>query len=149
MSARALLEELNRLGVKLEADGDRLRYAGLEEVISPELIKHLKAHKTDLLVLLQRGEKDTPGHQRTSGVSSRAPRWPADCLEAERCFGHRTAQLYPLLGQKVEVSHGPGRLWQVFAGQVGVVLDSQPERVRFVRPEEVRPYGQGMEPKES
>jgi TubC N-terminal docking domain len=148
VSTRALLEELNRLGVKLEVDGDRLRYAGPREAISPELIKRLKAHKTDLLALLQRGEKDMPKDQPTSSISIRPSRWPVECLEAERCFGHQVARLYPLLNQIVGTPQGPGRLWQVFTGHAGVVLDSHPESVRFVRPEEVRPYGQGMEPKE-
>ena len=148
MSIQALMTELDQLGVKLEADGDRLLYAGPQEAISPELIKRLKAHKTDLLALLQRGEKDMPRDQPTSSISIRLSRWPVECLEAERRFGHRAARLYPLLKQIVGTSQGPGRLWQVFTGQAGVVLDSHPELVRFVRPEEVRPYSQGMELKE-
>ncbi len=63
-----------------------------------------------------------------------------ECLEAERRFGHRAARLYPLLNQIVGTSQGPGRLWQVFTGQAGVVLDSHRESVRFVMPEEVTPY---------
>lgn len=43
MSTWTLLAELSRLGVKLEAGGDRLRYAGPQEVISPGLIERLKA----------------------------------------------------------------------------------------------------------
>ncbi len=52
MSIQALLTELDQLGVKLEADGDRLLYAGPQAAISPELIERLKANKTDLLALL-------------------------------------------------------------------------------------------------
>ena len=148
MSIQALLTELDQLGVKLEADGDRLLYAGPQEAISPELIKRLKVHKTDLLALLQRGEKDIPKDQPTSSISFSPSRWPVECLEAERRFGHRAARLYPLLTRIVGTSQGPGRLWQVFTGQAGVVLDSHPESVRFVMPEEVRPYGQGLEPME-
>ena len=51
MSAGALLAELKRLGVEIEADGDRLRYAGPEGAISPELIGRLKAHKAELIAL--------------------------------------------------------------------------------------------------
>jgi hypothetical protein len=148
MSIQALLTELDQLGVKLEADGDRPLYGGPQAAMSPVLIERLKAHKTDLLALLQRGEKDMPKDQPTSSISIRPSRWPVECLEAERRFSHCAARLYPLLNQVVGTSQGPGRLWQVFTGQAGVVLDSHPESVRFVRPEEVRPYGQGMEPKE-
>ena len=49
MSTEALLVELKRLGVEIEADGDRLRYAGPEGAVSPELIRRLKAHKVDLI----------------------------------------------------------------------------------------------------
>jgi hypothetical protein len=45
MSARALLAELYRLGVKLEADGDHLRYRGPEEVIYSEMIERPIAYK--------------------------------------------------------------------------------------------------------
>ena len=43
MSTWTLLAELSKLGVKLEAGGDRLRYAGPQEVISPGLTERLKA----------------------------------------------------------------------------------------------------------
>jgi tubulysin polyketide synthase-like protein len=50
MSVRALLEELERLGVELRAAGDDLEYEGPEEAITPELLERLKAHKAGLLV---------------------------------------------------------------------------------------------------
>ncbi len=49
MNLRALLEELERLGVELRAVGDDLEYEGPEEAITPELLKQLKAHKTSLM----------------------------------------------------------------------------------------------------
>jgi|SRR5215217_4201910 len=49
MSAAALLAELRRLRVEIEANGERLRYAGPEGAISPELIGRLKAHKAELI----------------------------------------------------------------------------------------------------
>ena len=52
MSIQALLTELDQLGVKLEADGNRLRYAGRQGVISRPLVERLRAHKADLLALL-------------------------------------------------------------------------------------------------
>jgi hypothetical protein len=46
-----LLSELDRLGVELRAHGDRLRYAGPAEAVTPELLARLKAYKSELLSL--------------------------------------------------------------------------------------------------
>jgi hypothetical protein len=56
MNTGALLAELKRLGVEIEADGDRLRYAGPEGAISPELIGRLKAHKAELIAVCGKPE---------------------------------------------------------------------------------------------
>lgn len=53
MSARALLEELEALGVELRADGDHLEYEGPEEEITPELLDRLMENKHSLIKLLQ------------------------------------------------------------------------------------------------
>lgn len=53
MSARALLEELEALGVELRADGDHLEYEGPEEEITPELLDRLTENKHSLIKLLQ------------------------------------------------------------------------------------------------
>ena len=47
-----MLLELDRLDVELGADGNRLRYAGPKEVVTPELLDRGKAHKAELLGLL-------------------------------------------------------------------------------------------------
>jgi len=52
MSVWALLEELNHLGVELQAVGDTLEYEGPEEAITPELLDRLRRHKTELVRLL-------------------------------------------------------------------------------------------------
>src|SRR5919107_3911461 len=49
MSAGAIVEELERLGVELRAVGDDLEYEGPEEAITPELLERLKAHKGNLM----------------------------------------------------------------------------------------------------
>ena len=49
MSAGALVEELNHLGVKLRVAGGDLEYEGLEEAITPELLERLKVYKADLI----------------------------------------------------------------------------------------------------
>ena len=49
---RRLLSELDRLGVELRADGDRLRYSGTQEAVTVELLDRIGAHKAELLGLL-------------------------------------------------------------------------------------------------
>src|SRR5829696_10029888 len=49
MSVWALLEELERLGVKLRVAGGDLEYEGPERAITPELLERLKAYKADLI----------------------------------------------------------------------------------------------------
>jgi TubC N-terminal docking domain len=56
MNLQTLLEELNHLGVELQAVGDTLEYEAPEETITPVLLKQLKAHKADLLAVLRNAE---------------------------------------------------------------------------------------------
>ena len=56
MSARAIVEELERLGVELRAVGNDLEYEGPEETISAELLERLKAHKADLVAIYSKPE---------------------------------------------------------------------------------------------
>lgn len=53
MRAAELLMDLGRLGIRLEADGERLRYRP-QSALTPELLDRLKAHKGELLTLLLR-----------------------------------------------------------------------------------------------
>ncbi len=52
MSAAALLLDLERLGIRLEARGDRLRYSP-RSALTPDLLNRLKAHKQELLTVLR------------------------------------------------------------------------------------------------
>ncbi|NLF09477.1 MAG: hypothetical protein GX594_16075 [Pirellulaceae bacterium] len=52
MSATELLLDLGRLGIRLEADGERLRYRP-RSALTPDLLGLLKAYKTELLALLR------------------------------------------------------------------------------------------------
>lgn len=52
MSAAELLLNLGRAGIRLEADGDKLRYFP-RSALSPELLGWMKAHKFELLALLR------------------------------------------------------------------------------------------------
>jgi hypothetical protein len=47
-----LLRTLTQLGIRLEADGDRLRYAP-RSAVTPDLAKRMKAHKPELLAMLR------------------------------------------------------------------------------------------------
>ncbi len=68
--------------------------------------------------------------------------WPQKCLESERRFGHKEARLYPLINKRVMTPRGPGRLWRVFAGSIGVVLDTSPNQITdFVLPDQIFPLG--------
>ena len=78
MSAGELLAELKRLGVKIEADGDRLRYAGPQEAISPELIGRLKVHKAELMAVCA---KTKIGVKEDRNLSETVRMRPASDLE--------------------------------------------------------------------
>ncbi len=58
MSAADLLLELGRLGIRLEAHGDRLQYFP-QSALTPDLLGRLRANKSQLLVMLQ--TKEEPG----------------------------------------------------------------------------------------
>ena len=53
VSAAELLADLARRGIRLEADGERLRYHP-RSALTPDLLDRLKAHKAELLTLLLR-----------------------------------------------------------------------------------------------
>ena len=52
MIATELLADLTRLGIRLEAHGDRLRFWP-RSAVTPELADRMKAHKAELLAVLQ------------------------------------------------------------------------------------------------
>ncbi len=53
MSAAVLLAEIQQLGVCLEARGDTLHAEAPEDILTPELVAKLKAHKAELLTVLE------------------------------------------------------------------------------------------------
>ena len=48
MTATEILNELQRRGVELRAEGDRLRFRP-KEAVTPDLIKILKQHKAEII----------------------------------------------------------------------------------------------------
>jgi hypothetical protein len=71
--------------------------------------------------------------------------WPPECLESEEKFGTTEARLYPLLNRTVWTMKGTGRLVQVFAGRVAVLLDGSFSRIEFLDPGAVRPLSSEYE----
>jgi len=59
MSARALLLRLRRMGVRLFADPDQLRYNAPAGVVGPGLQAELRAHKSEILTALRRSPAST------------------------------------------------------------------------------------------
>src|SRR4030042_1131328 len=53
MTATDLLADMNRAGIELQADGDKLRYRPLS-AMTPDLAERLKACKPELLALLNK-----------------------------------------------------------------------------------------------
>ena len=52
MRAAQLMADLTRLGIRLEAHGDRLRYSP-RSAVTPDLAERMTAHKAELLALLR------------------------------------------------------------------------------------------------
>jgi hypothetical protein len=59
MSAADLLLDLSRVGIRLEAHGERLRYFP-RSALTPDLLDRLKAHKADLLAVLRPAPEGVP-----------------------------------------------------------------------------------------
>lgn len=59
MSAAELLLDLGRLGIRLEANGERLRYFP-RSALTPDLLDRLKAHKADLMATLRPAPEVSP-----------------------------------------------------------------------------------------
>ena len=67
MNASALLDELDSLGVTLEARGDRLRFKPVD-ALPPKLLAVLRSQKREILVLLK-GERQTENEIRSANTS--------------------------------------------------------------------------------
>lgn len=120
MNAEELLAEVEALGVTVQSDGDHLRLRP-GSAVPPALVEKIRAHKLELLELL--------------GLRG----WPETSRDCVRRFGQPHARLFPFLGRPVATPRGPGRLIQVFRDRAGVALDSDPDRVVYLLPSEVRP----------
>jgi len=68
MSAAELLLDLGRLGIQLEADGERLRYFP-RSALTPDLLDRLKANKAELLAAIERFEERAAIMEFDAGLS--------------------------------------------------------------------------------
>jgi len=75
-----MVEELERLGVKLRVAGGDLEYEGPEEAITPELLERLKAYKADLIAICAKTETVAEeGRQPGEDVRMQATADPEAC----------------------------------------------------------------------
>jgi hypothetical protein len=75
-----------------------------------------------------------------SGIEERPILTPIQNLDEARAQtpdSERLRPLYRLLNKRIRTHRGYGRLWQVFSGQIGVVLESDPDIVTYLREDEV------------
>ena len=91
MSAAELLLDLGRLGIRLEADGERLRYCP-RSALTPDLLARLKAYKIELLAMLRPAAE--LGTCEDCGQSlTETPTFDGflnlECPGCDRCFGCR------------------------------------------------------------
>jgi len=66
-----------------------------------------------------------------------APIQNLDDARVQTPDSERLRPLYRLMNRRIRTRRGYGRLWQVFGGQIGVVLESDPDIVTFLREDEV------------
>ena len=116
MSAAQLMTDLTRLGIHVEAHGDRLRYSP-RSAVTPDLADRMKAHKGELLAILRRGpEAPTIGLPDATAVWQTAldrlegdPLFPPGVMEALRAADARWAD-DPEAGEADEtIDSTPGR----------------------------------------
>ncbi len=118
MTTLALLAELRRRGVVLEASGDRLRYRAPAGTMTAELRAALAAHKDALLEVLR----------EASPAPAESPRPPQDALpastshvEASALLAWAAARGWPRLQLTPAEAVGAGReAWEAFVAYVAM-----------------------------
>lgn len=91
MNAAQLLDDLRQLGIRLESDGDKLRFFPRSKA-TPELVEQMKSHKAELLAILDDGPGETEINIFDAGAVWQAiidrvetdPDFPPDLIEALR-----------------------------------------------------------------
>lgn len=125
-----LMEALARRGVRFSARAGRLVVdapAGVLTVADRDALRANKAAILGRLAGSPPGPTPPAGSPPEVGPTA-APQGPAGVLTP--IYRLIQAQRDPA-DRRVATPKGPGRLWQVFAGRVGVVLDATPTKVTF------------------
>lgn len=90
------MNDLARLGIRIEAHGDRLRYSP-RSAVTPDLADRMKAHKGELLALL-RDDPEAPAIDLTNAMAvwqaaldrlEGNPLFPPDVMKALRAANVR------------------------------------------------------------
>ncbi len=128
MTVAQAVHAIESVGGRVSLKGDRIRCRIPDPTPEPvaEAVEVLRRHKPEALALL--GRQPGPDHPE--------PRWPPECLAAERTFCVPSAKLYPLLNHLVLTPEGPGKLLSVFQDRVEVHLQGESKTRRF-RPGEI------------
>ena len=101
MNPADLMTDLARLGIRIEAHGDRLRYSP-RSAVTPDLARRMKAHKGELLAILRR-DSTAPSKKCVQHITSQdwtdepainRPGWiRTTCRRCGRFIGYRPARM--------------------------------------------------------
>ena len=136
MSVPALMADLARLGVRLEAHGDRLRYSP-RSAVTPELAARMKSHKAELLAIL-RPQTDVPGIDLTNTAAvwraaldllDGAPLFPPEVMEGLRAADVRWAEVTADLADDPERETAGPDGWPSVTNRTGITGRSDQHRV--------------------
>jgi hypothetical protein len=140
MTTMMFLKELQALGVRLTANGDKLGVNAPRGVLTDAIRARLVEHKAALLALLSsdHGCADTEQTQHEEVGMAFHPGEPPEPYK--RFLEARLRLVAPAgIPLRVMTPKGKGNLWQVGQTRIGVVLDGDtPKRVTFfTQPDEL------------
>lgn len=145
MSATQLVSDLARLGIRIEAHGERLRYSP-RAAATPALIHRMKTHKGELLAILQRDSETTvigPNETAQAWQADAArrkddPPFPPDALEelqaADTPIADETQEETDAIDPPAPCPRcGTLELWQSLAGNWRCLRCDPPSKARRLR----------------
>jgi hypothetical protein len=118
-------------------DGDAASQVATEYVLPLDVVKGTR-QDLEQIANPATGHASAPDRRHWDAVT-----WPERCLESERRFGQKYARLFPLIfdarldspNGQVQTMRGPGRLLQVAAESVTVLLHDGPrDKVTYLKP---------------
>jgi hypothetical protein len=143
MVAEQLIETLERDGIRLRADSERLKLeAPADRIPNEETLAGLRQNRAGILACLR---ARTGSSQFSSLPEPRAWKtgkqntWPVSSVEAETQFCQPHAKLFPFIGRKVRTPKGVGTLIQAFAAGCTVLLDSDLLRCARFASDDIEP----------